>query len=248
MKSLISWSTGKDAAFTMHQLIAQNKKPGLLFTTVNKDVNRVSMHGVRIELLEAQAQMLQTALWQVLLANDVNMETYNQIMEKNLTQLKARGYDTAYFGDIFLEDLRIFRENQLQKVGFATHFPIWKKDTKVLARQIIASGIKAVVVSINAKLLDKSFVGRVYDESFLNDLPPNVDWCGENGEFHTFVYDSPDFMTPIDIRLGEVVFKSYKPCTKEDQNSYQKQAKNTTAEWDTGFWYIDVLIPKTTIY
>ena len=242
MKSFISWSTGKDAAFTMHQLIAQNKKPDLLFTTVNQDVNRVSMHGVRIELLEAQAQMLQTELWHVPLANDVDMTSYNQIMEDNLTQLKARGYDAAYFGDIFLDDLRTFREYQLQKVGFTTHFPIWKNDTQALACQIIASGIKAVVVSVNAKLLDKSFVGRLYDESFLNDLPANVDRCGENGEFHTFVFDSPDFIAPIDIELGDIVFKSYKPCTKSDQNSYQKQAENTTTEWDTGFWYIDVLM------
>ncbi len=240
MKSFLSWSSGKDAAFTLHQLIKQNQKPDLLLTTVNKDFERVSMHGLRIELLEKQAEMLDMELYKIPLSKDVRMEDYNRIMEKSMLELKAKGYDTAIFGDIFLEDLKEFRIRQMQKVGFRCKFPIWKKDTKKLAVEIINSGIKTLVVSTNAKLLDERFVGRKFDMDFLNNLPKNVDWCGENGEFHTFVYDHPDFKNPIDFIIGEKIYKTYKPGSKSDQNSYKKQAENTTDKWDTGFWYIDV--------
>ncbi len=241
MKKILSWSSGKDAAYTLHQLAIQHQKPDLLLTTVNKDFARVSMHGLRIDLLEKQANALNIPLYQIPLSKDVSMESYNLIMEKHLKQLQNQGFDTMIFGDIFLEDLKEYRIKQLQKVNFKTEFPIWGNDTKQLAKQIIHSGIKAIVVSVNAKKLDQSFAGRVFDESFLQDLPSGIDWCGENGEFHTFVYDSPDFNKPILFTIGEKTFKSYKPCSQSDQNSYKKHAQNTSDKWDTGFWYVDLL-------
>jgi len=236
---ILSWSTGKDAAYTLHQLILLNKKPDLLLTTVNKDFNRVSMHGVRINLLEKQAAMLQIPIHTIALSKDVSMADYNAIMQNELAILKQKSFNTVIFGDIFLEDLRIFREQEIHRAGLYTIFPLWKRNTKKLAIDIIQSGIKAIIVAVNAKYLDNSFVGRIFDISFLNDLPQNVDWCGENGEFHTFVYDSPDYKSAIDFTVGEKVYREYKPCTKSDQYNYKKNASNTS--WDTGFWYIDIL-------
>jgi len=239
-QSILSWSTGKDAAYTLHQLILQNSKPNILLTTVNKDFERVSMHGIRIELLIKQAEMLQIPLRTIALSKDVSMADYNTIMHNELTLLQQKGFDTIIFGDIFLEDLKNFRKKQMKMADLHTFFPLWKQNTRELALKIINSGIKAIIVSANAKSLDKSFVGRKFDEAFLNDLPDNVDWCGENGEFHTFVYDSPDYKSAIDFTVGEKVYREYKPCSKSDQDSYKKDAQNTS--WDTGFWYIDLLI------
>jgi len=239
-KSLLSWSTGKDAAYSLHKSIQKGQKPDALLTTINKDFERVSMHGINLNLLEQQAEKLKLPLYKISMHKDVSMADYNQIMLNNLTQLKEKGFKQIVFGDILLEDLKTFREQELSKANLKAIFPLWQQNTKNLAQKIIASGIKAVVVSVNAKYLDKRFVGRIYNEKFLNDLPKNVDWCGENGEFHTFVFDSPDFSSPIDFTKGEIVFKSYKPCTKDDQNTYRKEAKNTTTKWDTGFWFIDL--------
>ncbi len=237
--TILSWSSGKDAAYTLHYLTQQNQNPDLLLTTVNEDYQRVSMHGLRIQLLERQAKLAGIPLHQIPLPADVDMATYNQIMAKHMTQLKKQGFDTVIFGDIFLEDLKAYRIQQMQKIKMTAQFPIFGQNTKELAQKIIATGIKAIVVSVNAKLLDQSFVGRDFDMDFLKDLPGDVDWCGENGEFHTFVYDSPDFKQAVRYKLGEKTFKSYKPCSKKDQNHYNKNVKNTN--WDTGFWYIDVL-------
>ncbi len=239
-KTLLSWSTGKDAAYSLYLSMQQNQKPDALLTTVNQDFERVSMHGIKLNLLEQQAERLGLPIFTISMHKDVSMADYNQIMFENLIQLKAKGFEQIIFGDIFLEDLKIFREKELSKIPLKANFPLWQKDTRILAKKIIASGIKAIVVSVNAKYLDKSFAGRIYDESFLNDLPDNVDWCGENGAFHTFVFDSPDFSSPIDFTKGEIVFKSYKSCTEDDENSYKKDSQGATSKWDTGFWFIDL--------
>ena len=240
MKSILSWSSGKDAAYTLHRLIKNNQKPDLLLTTVNKDYDRVSMHGLRIELLDKQAESLDIPLYKIPVSKDIDMASYNAIMKKHLTLLKQQGYSTIYFGDIFLEDLKTYRIRQMQEIQMQTGFPIWGESTKELSLKIIQSGIKAIVVSVNAKLLDESFTGRPFDENFLKDLPDGIDWCGENGEFHTFVYDSPDFKRPIPYSLGDKIFKTFKPCNQKDKNNLNKNVKKTN--WDTGFWFIDVLL------
>jgi uncharacterized protein (TIGR00290 family) len=238
MKSFISWSSGKDAAYTLHHLIKQGKKPDLLLTTVNQEYKRVSMHGLRIELLQKQAEALKVPLHQIPLSKDVDMKTYNRIMSQHLIELKNKGFDTAFFGDIFLEDLKRYRIEQMQKVDFITQFPIWGKNTKILSQKIIDSGIKAIVISVSASKLNKDFVGQIYNEDFLKELPNNVDPCGENGEFHTFVYDSPDFLHPIDFVIGKKTYKTYKPCSENDQNNFNNQRSQKNL--DTSFWYIDL--------
>ena len=238
MKSVLSWSSGKDAAFALLHLLQHNLKPGLLFTTVNLDFDRVSMHGLRQKLLKEQSKKINIPLYTLPLSKDISMKDYNQAMENALMELKSKGFDTFYFGDIFLEDLKKFREEQLKKVGFQARFPIWKKNTTHLSLDIIKAGIKAIVVTVNASKLDKSFVGRLYDEEFLKDLPNDVDPCGENGEFHTFVYDAPYFSSSIKFRKGEKIFRTYKPCSKEDNQSFSKKDNQG---WDTGFWYIDII-------
>ncbi len=240
MKSILSWSSGKDAAYTLNQLIKNQQKPDLLLTTVNKDFNRVSMHGLRIELLEKQAEALDLPLYKIPLPKDVDMATYNQIMYEHLIFLKQQDYTKIYFGDIFLEDLKTYRLQQMQSIKMNALFPIWNISTKKLALKIIQSGIKAIVVSVNAKLLDKSFAGRLFDKKFLDDLPSNVDWCGENGEFHTFVFDSPDFKQPVPYTLGDKIFKTFKACSQKDKDNFNNNVKKTN--WDTGFWFIDVLL------
>ncbi len=240
MKTILSWSSGKDAAYSLHKLIKNNQKPDLLLTTVNKDFNRVSMHGLRIELLEKQAEALDLPLYKIPLDKDVDMASYNKIMSEHLKHLKIQGYNKVHFGDIFLEDLKTYRIKQMQSIQMQTDFPVWGESTEELAVKIIQSGIKAVVISVNAKLLNKNFVGRRFDENFLNDLPTDVDWCGENGEFHTFVYDSPDFKQPVPYSLGSKIFKTFKPCNQKDKDNFNKNVKKTN--WDTGFWFIDVLL------
>ncbi len=240
-KRFLSWSSGKDAAFSLWRLIQSGQKPDLLLTTVNRDYGRVSMHGLRIELLRLQSRRAGIPLLEIPLAADVDMETYNRTMLQYLQQLKSEGFTRGCFGDIFLEDLKEFRIRQMKSAGFSTCFPVWGEDTHQMGLDIIRSGIKAVVVTVNANKLDRSFVGRNYDESFLNDLPDDVDPCGENGEFHTFVYDTPFFDSPIPFTRGETVFRSYKPCKDEDSKQFDRSGNNQNRAWDTGFWYCDIL-------
>lgn len=237
-KSLISWSTGKDAAFSLLELARKQKLPDLLVTNLNRSKKRVSMHGVREELVRLQAQRLNIPLYLIDLDENINMEDYIRITRKHFSSLAKKGYETAFFGDIFLEDLKKFRIKEMQKAGMEAAFPIWNKNTRELAVQIIDSGIKAVVTAVSGNKLDENFAGREFDLSFLKDLPPGVDWCGENGEFHTFVYDHPLFSSPIPVKKGEKVFKKFKACTKKDSDYFDTQEKNKA--WDTGFWYVDI--------
>ena len=237
-KTYLNWSSGKDAAFAYYLL---NKNPEFnvskLVTTVNKDISRVSMHGLQETLLDAQAKSLGVPLQKIYLPEDTSMEVYNSKMKEAIQKLKSQGFTHAAFGDIFLEDLKKYREEQLQAVNVETVFPLWKKDTAAIMKQFLGLGFKAITVSVNAKLLDESFVGREVNEAFLNDLPTAVDPCGENGEFHTFVYDGPIFKNPILFEIGEKVLKSYKPSKNKDDDCFSDDTKN----WDTQFWYCDLL-------
>jgi len=230
MKALMNWSGGKDSALALHLLQQQQNSKITLFTTINKAFQRISMHGVRLPLLQAQAQALDLPLKIVDIPEQVSMEQYNQIMHQALTEFKQQGITHSVFGDIFLEDLKAYREAQLQKLGLEALFPLWGKPTRQVMKEFLELGFKTIVVAANARLLDKSFVGRVIDEHFLADLPDNVDPCGENGEFHTFVFDGPNFAEPVPFQTGETVRKTYEHSQE--------------VAWDNQFWFCD-LVPET---
>jgi uncharacterized protein (TIGR00290 family) len=202
------WSGGKDSAMALHALGAEKsvRITGLL-TTVTDEYDRISMHGVRRALLERQAESLGLPLHVVLIPPECVNATYEARMKEALEKHLARGVRRVAFGDIFLEDLRVYREQNLSKVGMEAVFPIWKRNTRELARELIRLGFRAIAVCIDPRVLDPSFAGRELDKSFFSDLPPGVDPCGENGEFHTFVFDGPIFRKPVQFRAGETVHR-----------------------------------------
>ena len=237
-KAFLNWSSGKDAAFTLY-VLQQEKDLSVekLVTTVNSETNRISMHGLRKELLLQQAESIGLPLHIISLPGNVSLPVYNEIMQKETRALVLEGFTHSVFGDIFLEDLREYREQQLQKVGLQAVFPLWKKDTSALMKDFLKAGFKAITVSVNSKVLDASFCGRIIDSQFLADLPAEVDPAGENGEFHSFVFDGPNFNFPVGFRRGEVVEKSYEPSAKKKDDCFSDEQKS----WDTRFWYCDLL-------
>lgn len=242
-KALFNWSSGKDSALSLYKIL-QNPayKIECLMTSVNQQFQRISMHGVRVGLLEAQAKSIGIPLKILEIPEMPTMEVYEDVMTKTLTKLKEQGISHSVFGDIFLEDLRKYREDQLAKLGFEGVFPIWKIPSHDLIQEFISLEFKTIVVCVNERYLDKSFVGRIIDQDFINDLPENVDVCGENGEFHTFAFDGPIFSRPIDFEIGEIVHRKYeKPKTTESSNTACDS--NDETAFDYGFWYCD-LIPK----
>ena len=239
-KTYFNWSSGKDSALALYKML-QNKEHNLdlLVTTTNKNFDRVSMHGLRNELLFKQADSIGVKLNTIEFPADVTMDLYSEIMKTSMNSLVEKKYTHAVFGDIFLEDLKAYRDSNLAEVNIKGVYPLWKKDTKTLIKEFLDLGFKAITVCVNAKLLGKEFVGRVIDEKFINDLPENVDVCGENGEFHTFVYDGPIFNYPIDFSLGEKVLKTYTLHDKEEDNCHQQKEENVNH--DNSFWYCDLL-------
>ncbi len=203
---LFCWSGGKDSAMALHALLQQRDlRIAALLTTVTEGYDRVSMHGVRRELLHRQAESLRLPLHEVFIPPQCVNPIYESRMEEALRLHLAAGIHRVAFGDIFLEDLRAYRENNLARVQMQALFPIWKCDTRELIREFLVAGFRAVAVCVDTKVLDPRFAGRELDASFFADLPPNVDPCGENGEFHTFVFEGPIFRLPIAVRTGEVV-------------------------------------------
>ena len=207
-KVIVSWSGGKDAALALHELQRSRKYEiaGLL-TTVTEEYDRISMHGVRRVLLERQADSLGFPLEEVLISKNSSDEEYARKMEKVLERYLAAGVSCVAFGDVFLEDVRQYREGNLSKIGMKGLFPIWKRDTTELARTFIDLGFEALITGVDSKVLGRRFVGRVYDQQFLSELPPGVDPCGENGEFHSFVYAGPIFRKRILHKKGKVVLR-----------------------------------------
>jgi len=239
-KAVISWSGGKDSAIALHKVLTGGEiEVKYLLTTVNEHFNRISMHGVRVELLDAQAERIGIPLVKVLLPEMADMETYERTMAHTLGGLKNKGITSLIFGDIFLEDLRKYREMQLGKVKFGAIFPLWNMPTKKLIRDFIDLGFKAIIVCVDERFLDKSFAGRNIDEAFINDLPPGVDPCGENGEFHSFVYDGPIFRRPISLTKGEIVYRRYERPREQKQTYDDRQ--RTPDPYSTGFWYCDLM-------
>ena len=244
-KAIFNWSGGKDSAIALYHIL-NNKEYDVstLLTSVNEKFKRISMHGVRTELLDEQAKQLNIPLHKLQVPEMPTMETYDALMHQTLSQLKKDSIDYSIFGDIFLEDLKKYREDQLAKVGMKGIFPIWKRPTKELVKEFIDLGFKTITVCVNDKYLDQSFVGRIIDEKFLKELPENVDPCGENGEFHTFVSDGPIFENPIEYSIGDVVYRKYEPCAKEKEDSKEKSSYQSHDDvFSNGFWYCD-LIPK----
>jgi uncharacterized protein (TIGR00290 family) len=205
---LFCWSGGKDSAMALHALqSAHRHRVTALLTTVTEEYDRISMHGVRRVLLERQAASIGLPLHAVLIPPQCVNATYEARMEEALNEHLLRGVQRVAFGDIFLEDLRVYREKNLAQLGMEALFPIWKRDTRELARDFLRLRFQAIAVCVDPRVLDSSFAGRALNESFFADLPPGVDPCGENGEFHTFVFDGPIFRTPVRYVSGERVLR-----------------------------------------
>lgn len=206
MKVLLSWSSGKDSAWALHTLRAQADVEvcGLL-TTVNRAHGRVVMHAVREKLLDAQAKALGLPLRKLTLPSPCSNEEYETAMAKAVGEALRDGIDAIAFGDLHLEDVRRYREEKLRGTGLAPIFPLWGRPTRELADRMVASGLRAFVTCVDPRALDPSFAGRIFDRDFLNDLPEQVDPCGENGEFHTFAYAGPMFSEPLVVVPGEIV-------------------------------------------
>ncbi len=203
---LFSWSGGKDSAIALYE-IQKSKKYKIisLLTTITEDYDRVSLHGVPRTLVEQQAYSLGLPIEEVFISKDSSNEDYESKMRKTLTRFKQEGISAVVFGDISLEWVKKYREDNLSKLGMKGIFPIWGRDTAELTRLFIAMGFQAVITCVDSKVLDRRFVGRILDKQFLAELPPNVDTGGENGEFHSFVFDGPIFKERIAYTLGKSV-------------------------------------------
>lgn len=233
-KTYFNWSSGKDSALALYYLLQdKNFTVEQLITTVNSHYNRVSMHGLRTELLLAQTKALNIKASLIELPEMPSMETYEKVMLNTVSQLKKEGFTHSAFGDIFLEDLRTYRENNLAKHQIKTVFPIWKKDTKTLLTEFLNLGFKTIVVCANSKFFDQDFVGTIIDDDFIDNLPKGVDPCGENGEFHTFCFDGPIFKNPIPFTIGEKVYREYDAPKSNDDSV-------CTAD-NYGVWYCDLV-------
>jgi len=241
IRAYMNWSGGKDSSLCLHRIMEDKRYPvDFLLTSVNSFHDRISMHGVRRELLMAQAAAVGIPLLTAELPEQPGMGEYEQAMKEKMLFLKERGCTHAIFGDIFLEDLRRYREEKLQGLGIQCEFPLWKIPTPQLMREFIDLGFKAVIVCVNEKYLDKSFCGRLIDESFLQDLPENVDPCGENGEYHSFVYEGPLFRSPVLFQKGAITLRHYAaPASSSDAGSGSPMDQGSQA----GFYFCDLLPP-----
>jgi uncharacterized protein (TIGR00290 family) len=205
-RTLLSWSSGKDSAWSLHVLREENEVEivGLL-TTLNAEYDRVAMHAVRSELLRKQADAAGLELWPVPIPSPCSNAEYETAMAAAMARAVRAGVTRVAFGDLFLEDIRRYRMERLEGTGITPLFPIWGIPTNDLARRMIEGGLRARLTCVDPRKLDASFAGRDFDAALLRDLPPSVDPCGENGEFHSFAYDGPMFRFPVAIRAGEVV-------------------------------------------
>lgn len=224
--AVFNWSGGKDSTLALHYILQQQEfEVRYLLTTVNDAFDRVAMHGVRATLLLAQVNALNIPLIEVRLPEMPDMASYEEAINSALKKLIKEGITHSIFGDIFLADLKAYREEQLTKIGIKAIFPLWQRDSLELVKEFIRLGYQTIVVCAKDGLQD--FCGRIIDDSFLADLPAAIDPCGENGEFHTFVFDGPIFNKRINFVLGEKVFKTF---PNPDQS-----------EIPTGYWYIDLI-------
>jgi len=223
VKTLLAWSSGKDSAWALHVLRQQGGDVAAILTTINQQADRVAMHGVRRELLEAQAEAIGLPLWQIPLPWPCSNEDYQTRMSDACRRAVSEGFERIAFGDLFLRDIREYRERQLQGSGLAAAFPLWELSTHELARQMISSGLRARIACVDTRAVDESFAGREFDVQLLADLPESADPCGENGEFHSFVYDGPMFAAPLAVKAGELhragdfVYRDLLPCRESSR-------------------------------
>ncbi|MCP4553255.1 MAG: diphthine--ammonia ligase [Bacteroidetes bacterium] len=246
-KAIFNWSGGKDSALCLYKILQTQQYDVLcLLTSISEKYQRISMHGVRGDLLEMQAESIGLPLLKIQIPEMSTMEIYEKVMTTTLIDLKNKGATVSVFGDIFLEDLRTYRENKLSELDLNGLFPLWKIPTDKLVQEFIDLGFKTITTCVNERYLDKSFAGRIVDYDFLNDLPDNVDPCGENGEFHTFVFNGPIFSEPIPFDKGEIVYRKYTPDKQKDNSTSDRTDKhNENNPFDSGFWYCDLLLPET---
>jgi len=238
-KVVFNWSGGKDSSLCLYKLLQDNRfEVCNLLCSVSKDHNRVSMHGVRKQLLQLQTEKIGIPLDCLMLPGQITMEQYDDLYLEFLGDYCKREIIYSVFGDIFLQDLRNYREAMLDKINMKSLFPLWGIPTQQLSRDFIKLGFKAVITCVDGNKLDASFVGREYDDSFLEDIPDEVDPCGEYGEFHTFVYDGPLFKKPIRLEKGQIVERIY------NQSDLSCNFSNHyTSEQCSAHWFID-LLPK----
>jgi uncharacterized protein (TIGR00290 family) len=205
-KTLVSWSSGKDSAWLVHVLRGMpHVQLGALLTTINEEAQRVAMHAVRLELVRAQAAAVGLPLWVVPIPSPCPNSVYEQAMAGTVARAVSEGYTHVAFGDLFLEDVKTYREERLAGTGLTPLFPLFGSNTPELARQMIAAGLGARLTCVNPRVLDRSFVGREFDERLLADLPAEIDPCGERGEFHSFAYRGPMFAEPIPVETGVII-------------------------------------------
>jgi uncharacterized protein (TIGR00290 family) len=208
-KILFTWSGGKDSALALYELQKSRQfEIAALITTVTTDYDRISMHGVRNVLLKQQVESLGLPLETIQISKESSNQEYEAKISDIFKLYREKGVFSVAFGDIFLADLRKYREDNLAKVGLKGLFPLWKRDTEDLALKFIELGFKAVISCVDSEFLDRSFAGRAFDKKFLSDLPENVDPCGENGEFHSFVFDGPIFRDKILYEEGNIVLRN----------------------------------------
>lgn len=235
-KTYFNWSSGKDSALALYHLLQdETYSVEQLITTVNTHYNRVTMHGLRKALLIAQTEALGIKSSLIELPEMPSMDTYEDIMLKTVTTLKDDNFTHSAFGDIYLEDLKVYRETQLASQNIKAVFPLWKRDTKQLITEFLALGFKTIVVCANSKYFDQDFVGTIIDENFIDNLPEGVDPCGENGEFHTFCFDGPIFKNPIPFTIGEKVYREYNAPKTNDNDICKSDAETY------GVWYCDLI-------
>ncbi|WP_443947275.1 diphthine--ammonia ligase [Pedobacter sp. AW1-32] len=229
---VFNWSGGKDSTLALHYALQDPEiKIRYLLTTISAQYNRISMHGVRYELLVKQAESIGIPLYEIHLPEMPDMETYNEIMRDHLFMLKAEGITHSIFGDIFLEDLKKYREEKLAEVGLQAIFPLWQKDTKSIIQAFLSLGYKTIIVCAQEEL--HFFCGKVLDEKLIDNFPKHIDVCGEKGEFHTFAFEGPIFHQSINFTIGEQVHRVYEMPKKEDNKVEEK--------YSYGFWYTDLL-------
>ena len=247
--AIFSWSGGKDSSFALHKVLQEGiYDVRYLLATINGQVKRLSMHGVREELIELQAERIGIPLKKVYVYESDNA-SYERQMGALLEEVRREGIHHVIFGDIFLEDLRKYREEKMEQVGMNCVFPLWKNDTTELVNKFVEDGFKTITCCINDGYLDSSWCGRLIDKSFINDLPASVDPCGENGEFHSFCYDGPIFSKQIEVSTGELIYRALEVKTVEqsqgsDQSSDQSKSQShpfpIKASPTKGFWFCEL--------